>query len=142
MHHRTNEVLGAATELGCEATKLEAEATKLIRLSVCRQYADEATAWPIWEHFIERVSIQDATAWGWVGEFLGESETIMFFDKEEDESAVLFERGSCVVPTLENCTGFEFYLTDKNVTYVICFNHHDFLICAGRSKGWLEQRKN
>ena len=35
---------------------------------------------------------------------------------------------------------FEVYLTDELVDFVLCFNHHDYLIATGRAKAWLAGR--
>ena len=31
---------------------------------------------------------------------------------------------------------FEFYLTNRDTTYLVCFNHHDFLIGTGEATQW------
>jgi hypothetical protein len=41
------------------------------------------------------------------------------------------------VAVLAESTGFEFYLTDIDATFLLCFNHHDFLIAAGDARPWL-----
>jgi hypothetical protein len=66
----------------------------------------------------------------------------MFFDRDRDESGVVFEAGSCLVNVLGECTGFEFYLTDLEGDYVICFNHHDFLIGTGSAETWIREHLN
>lgn len=42
-----------------------------------------------------------------------------------------------IVAVLAECTGFEFYLTDVEATFLLCFNHHDVLIAAGDARPWL-----
>ena len=39
---------------------------------------------------------------------------------------------------LEETYGYEFYVTDEECTYLICFNHHDILYTCGRAIKWLE----
>lgn len=34
--------------------------------------------------------------------------------------------------------GFEFYITNFETEYVICFNHHDCLLGCGTAKKWVE----
>ncbi len=45
--------------------------------------------------------------------------------------------GRDAVAILEECTGFEFYLTNVEAKFLVCFNHHDFLIAAGDAAPWL-----
>lgn len=40
---------------------------------------------------------------------------------------------------LANSHGFEFYVTDAGAGFLICFNHHDVLLCWGSAKEWLER---
>ena len=64
----------------------------------------------------------------------------MFFNEDEDQAMFHFADGAEVVPVLEECTPFEFYLTDDSAAYLICFNHHDVLLATGTAAPWLEQR--
>jgi hypothetical protein len=38
---------------------------------------------------------------------------------------------------LAESPGFEFFLTNEDVDYVLCFNHHNYLIGVGQCKDWL-----
>lgn len=41
---------------------------------------------------------------------------------------------------LSETYGFEFYITDKECSYLLCFNHHDILYGCGRAEdGWNEE---
>lgn len=39
---------------------------------------------------------------------------------------------------LSETYGFEFYITDKECSYLLCFNHHDILYGCGRAEGWID----
>jgi hypothetical protein len=49
--------------------------------------------------------------------------------------------GSSLDQLLSNTFGFEFYVTDLNADYLICFNHHDVLVGCGNAQQWLHARK-
>ena len=34
----------------------------------------------------------------------------------------------------------EFYITNKKTTYLLAFNHHDYLIACGDSEKWLKSK--
>lgn len=34
----------------------------------------------------------------------------------------------------------EFYVTNKNNEYLLCFNHHDVLIACGDATEWIKNR--
>jgi hypothetical protein len=42
------------------------------------------------------------------------------------------------VRVLEECFNFEYYLTDQDCSYFICFNHHKYLVTAGTAADWLK----
>jgi hypothetical protein len=134
----TQEVMNAANQVDCKVSILSHPMLESLRVCLSEQFTDGNQGSPMWERFVKDVSIQDANAWTWLGEFTENNSVIMFFDKEQDTSGILFEKGTCLVPVLRECTGFEFYLTNQEGDYIICFNHHDFLIGVGSAFNWIE----
>ena len=45
-----------------------------------------------------------------------------------------------MVAILGETSLFEFYVTDKNASYLLAFNHHDYLIACGEAKNWLKTK--
>lgn len=141
MGNFTLEVLEAAKQVGCAASELSrSDRTKLTDV-IRRRYTDGARHPYFWEGLTGRASVQNKDAWQWVSEFIGHDRAVMLFMDRPDESGIVFETGACVVQTLWECTGFEFYLTDQQATYLLCFNHHDFLIGTGLAADWIKETK-
>jgi hypothetical protein len=140
METPSQEILTAAAQCSCRVSLLPSDKGDQIRAEVRLRFTNGSSRGWIWEHLVNRLSVQDGMAWSWIGEFVGDEEVILFFNAWEDDTAILFERGSCVVTVLSETTGFEFYLTDSGFSYLVCFNHHDFLSCVGRAKEWLERK--
>jgi hypothetical protein len=65
---------------------------------------------------------------------------VLLFDAGEEQEMFAVPSGRALNQLLANSPGFEFYVTDREVSYLICFNHHDVLICWGNAKDWLEDR--
>ena len=63
----------------------------------------------------------------------------MFFNKCDDEHAFLIANGVELQTILGESFGFEFYITDKDQSYVICFNHHEVLYGCGAAREWVEE---
>ena len=60
----------------------------------------------------------------------------------KDMSAMGYETGvKYEVWDYEN-DEIEFYITDRDQSYVICFNHHDVLYGCGAAKEWVEKLAN
>ena len=65
----------------------------------------------------------------------------MFFNESDDKNAFLIPNGAELQKILEDSFGFEFYITNKNYSYLICFNHHDILYGSGEAKEWVRRLK-
>ena len=91
----------------------------------------------IWQDLLSSASVHDPNAWRWIDSYLSGNSFVLFFDEQEDKSMFQFPPGTRLTPILEECPGFEFYVTDYAATYLLCFNHHDYLIAAGRAEAWL-----
>ncbi|OPX44210.1 hypothetical protein CLHUN_17640 [Ruminiclostridium hungatei] len=96
---------------------------------------------PFWENLIDYISINNKDAWLWIGELIGDTETIMFFNTSDEKAAFAFNNGDNVVSVLSETYGFEFYLTNRATEYLLCFNHHDVLIACGNAIKWLKKYK-
>lgn len=105
--------------------------------NVKERYASSEKKGCLWERFIDDVSVCDENAWSWVGEYVGDEKALMFFPGKEN-IVIGFANGKDVVTILENSFGFEFYITNAATDYVLCFNHHDYLIACGKAVKWLK----
>ena len=45
--------------------------------------------------------------------------------------------GDALVRLLGDLPPMEFYLTNAATEYLLCFNHHDYLIACGSAREWL-----
>lgn len=142
MNKFTNEVLIAAKQVGCNASALtSAEGSQLLE-DVRQKFSTGIKSAYFWETIKDKSSVQNKEAWSWIGDFIKEKPAIMLFADSKNDAGVEFEKGGCIVKTLWECTGFEFYLTNRETDYLICFNHHDFLIGVGEAQDWVKEQKS
>lgn len=111
-------------------------AIKAIRTTVESKYAKHGSE-PLWERLCEVESVHNPSAWRLLDFFVGGEAAIVFFNHDEDQTALKLEAQASVSSLLSECTGFEFYLTDESTSYLLCFNHHDCLIGCGRARQWM-----
>jgi hypothetical protein len=135
-----DEILRAAQTVGATVSEIPPDEAERIRDQVTQRFAGGIAAWPLWEHLHERVSTRDANAWRWVGDYVKDAKAIMFFDKEDERAMFEFRNGPEVVSALGKSYQFEFYLTNRQVDYLICFSHHDYLIAVGSAADWLREK--
>jgi|SRR5882724_6887809 len=94
----------------------------------------------LWEHLVDSVGHQDPNAWRWIAEFVRGQPCMLAMPPRLELAVFDFDDGAELVAVLELCSGFEFYVTDKALSFVLCSNHHEYLIGAGAAVDWLRAR--
>ena len=141
MGYIADEIYRAITENHLELHLLPLSYVDDLRTSVVKQYCTKDTTF-MWECFKDCVSYQDSNAWSLICNYVKDNECIMFFNKSDDKNAFLISNGTELQRILEDSFGFEFYITDRDQSYVICFNHHDVLYGCGAAREWVEELAN
>ena len=125
-----------------QLTKNNKATTDEILRKIFINYFGECNNPVLWKNIKKCTSVQNDTSWRWIANFVSDSECVMFFNLNEEEASVRFSCGNDVLVILEETYGFEFYITNKNAEYLLCFNHHNFLIACGSAEDWLSSYKN
>jgi hypothetical protein len=86
----------------------------------------------------DSASVQNPDGWQWISDFVGARRCILMFDASAEIEIVEVPSGEALENLLANSYHFELYVTDVDASYLICFNHHDMLICCGSARAWLE----
>jgi hypothetical protein len=94
-----------------------------------------------WERLIDSVGYQEPNGWRWIGEYVTERAAILAFPSRIETAGVVFANGAELPAIVERCSGVELYVTDEAYEFLLCFNHHEFIIAAGAAKLWLEERR-
>ena len=132
MSYIKDEILKAANVLHLSVLELTQVESLFIIDQIVAKYAKGKRDNFLWENFVEKnVISNDKDAWKLIKDIIGKEEVIMFFNPEDESTALQFCSGNDVVALLSETFGFEFYLTNKTTDYVLCFNHHDYLIASG-----------
>lgn len=135
------QVISVANSLKVIVQSIAVSETESIISKVIEKYCGIGITAPLWENLQNEVAVNNKDAWQWIGDFIGDTETIMFFNPSDERGAFTFKKGRDVVSVLCETYGFEFYLTNKNLDYLICFNHHDVLIGCGNAADWVSKYK-
>lgn len=140
MGYIAEDVERAAGEAGLPLRALgEAEAGR-VRAALEDRYAGGVRRWPLWEHARLPVGVHDASAWRWLGEFVGAAPCLLLFNPRDDQAVFELRSGDDLELLLGETIGYEFYVTDQAASYLLCFNHHDVLIAGGVAEAWLRAR--
>lgn len=134
------EIITAVNTLKINVVEISENQSQDIIKKIKKKYTTENGYIYLWEEMIDYYSVNNKEAWQWINEFIGDSETIMFFNNSDERKSFIFKNGDDLVSVLSETYGYEFYITNKDLTYLICFNHHDVLIASGTAKQWLEKK--
>lgn len=120
--------------------KLELNEKREILDSVLKKYINinEKGVW-LWEKFIHYEALNDDMAWSYIKDFIKDNECIMFFNQQEEKEMFLIQSGDDLNHVLSETYGFEFYITDKQCSYLLCFSHHNILYGCGIAEEWINK---
>ena len=93
----------------------------------------------IFEKFTQG-SIRDKYAWKWLDEFIRKEETYLFFDKDDDPIVYILMEGQSVAEFIAELPIYVFYITNKNLDYIVSHNDSDYLIASGTAESWLREK--
>lgn len=123
--------------------KLELNERKEILELVLKKYIkiSEKGVW-LWEKFIHYEAWNDDMAWKYIKDFVKDNECIMFFNQEEEKEMFLIQSGDDLNYIISETYGFEFYITNKQCSYLLCFNHHNILYGCGIAEKWINKLRS
>ena len=132
-------ILKAVAITGVNAYCLSTQEAERLRQTVEDQWAaTPSKSLPLWERLRDSAGKRLANGWRLACDFAGPNEVILFFDVSTSSAAWKFSSGDALLRVLEECPAMEFYLTNAWTQYVLCHNHHDYLVGVGSCKEWLE----
>lgn len=102
-----------------------------LRTRIARTFPPRRPGRTMWERVLFDVSVQDVEGWRHLCLLVGDSACVLFADREDSQEMILCDSGTALLAVLEHSPHFEFYVTDQEVRFLACFNHHDFLMVAG-----------
>ncbi|VIO66769.1 hypothetical protein [Bradyrhizobium ivorense] len=131
-------VSSAIGDAGIQAEVLNEERRRAVVVRLLERLAIDVTSRFPWEHGGE--GKQRSDGWKLIPEFVGSNVCLMFFDGADE--ILKFQSGQDLLRVLKNCPPLEFYVCDEDASYLLCHNHHDFVVGWGRASQWVERLGN
>jgi len=119
---------------------VDATLSESIRRTVRERFALSRSYW-LWEKLKDSVARRRDDGWSKATDYVGEKHAIFFLNESDGKRMWEFGSGQDLGRVLEASPPMESYLTDADVTCVLCLNHHDVLIGAGACKAWLSSER-
>ena len=116
-------------------------ATFHMKREVVRERFALSRSYWLWEKLKDSVARRRDDGCSKATDYVGEKHAIFFLNESDGKRMWEFGSGQDLGRVLEASPPMEFYLTDADVTYVLCLNHHDVLIGTGACKAWLSSER-
>jgi hypothetical protein len=129
-------IQSAVDEHSLNVVELSSETAAKWFLEVTQKFGETDIERPLWETLRVRASKRRSNGWQDIGQFVGETKCILMI--EEGPKAYECENGKTLTNLLEECPGFEFYVTNCESKYLLCHNHHNYLIGCGSAVDWVQ----
>ncbi|HNC00301.1 MAG TPA: hypothetical protein PLS71_18795, partial [Leptospiraceae bacterium] len=121
-----------------EMTPLE---SILFRKNILGKFTGGQDFRTLWEVTVgSDFSVCDRNAWQWLDEFLLLDEFYLFFDTVDDPTINIFHENQSFTKFLSEFDGYVFYLTNKNLDFLISFNDSHYLTAHGTAEPWLRNK--
>ena len=128
-----NAIIGTA-----EIQEASCDMCNMILKSINSLYVGSEMKWGLlWERLNSYESLADNNGWMYIQEFVQDDSCIMFFNQDDEKKMFRISNGKDLHYILSETCGYEFYITDKKCSYLLCFTHHDVLMACGNAKKWL-----
>ena len=95
----------------------------------------------LWDKLNNYEALSDSRGWTYIQNFVSNRKCIIFFNQNEETKMFSINNGKDLHYILSETCGYEFYITDEECTYLICFNHHNILYGCGNAIEWIETLK-
>jgi len=90
----------------------------------------------LWETFHGDLARSRSDGWSLICDY-PEPIPILLFQDGDEFRAYEFSSSESLKIVLAESPGFEFYVTNQMASFVLCHNHHDFIVGVGECNWWL-----
>jgi hypothetical protein len=130
-------VLQIAQVLALRLETLGAEDVSEFEARLRSRYGGSESTRPLWETLVGS-AVFDRLGWQRLSNFDLPVPVVLLIDDLNGMSGVVLRDRDRLVELLSETELFVFYVTDTDTTFVVAFNDHDVLICAGEASTWIE----
>ncbi|WP_437619938.1 hypothetical protein [Sorangium sp. So ce1151] len=135
-----DEVLRAARVVGAPLDVVDQAAAVALRHELCARYCEDFRLEFGRNNLNYYAAVHDPASFLWAARFLGDSVGYMLYDSSHAKDQYVFRvpNGQVLRAVLEECFGFQFYVTDECLSFVLCLTDDDCLMGCGRARSWVE----
>jgi hypothetical protein len=133
----SNHVLSALNATGVPAEVLTAPQKKALVVKLRERLGVNVRAHAFWDDKTGSDGQQRADGWKLIPTYVGVRTCLMFLGGAD--IVWKFRNSSDLLRVLNECPPLEFYVCDQDASYLLCHNHHDFIIGWGVARSWVDR---
>ena len=138
MYKIKENIIEVIKDSAIQIVELDSQKSDEIRKKINQLYCRKKNNVDVfWDDLLEYSCISDTDAWRLLKKMV-KSKCVLFFNKSDEKSMFLINSGNDLDFILSETYGFEFYVTDLDCSYLLCFNHHDILYGCGAAYDWVK----
>ncbi|MET4513720.1 hypothetical protein ABIB81_003037 [Bradyrhizobium sp. I1.7.5] len=127
-------VIAALRSTGVQAEVLNEIDSRAIVIRVLERLGVDVTSRAPWDQATSE-GRQRPDGWELIPKYVGTNQCLMFL--EGARSIWKFSCGADLLRVLEDCPALEIYVCDEEASYLLCSNHHDFVVGWGTALPWV-----
>jgi hypothetical protein len=127
----------AIQRLGASVRSLGPEEVRNVAALIRARFRLNIKAVSAWDMENTPEGLQRSDGIELVSSFVGNAACLFFLSGAQEMKE--FQNGADLLRTLNECPPMEFYVCDPDGTYLICWNHHEYLLAWGSATSWLDE---
>ncbi|MDX3966547.1 MAG: hypothetical protein QHD01_08100 [Bradyrhizobium sp.] len=128
-------VASAIVNMGVQADLLKEAERRSAVIRVLERLGVDVTSCMPWNRVSSTEGKHRPDGWELIPKYVGTNRCLMFL--EGARSIWKFSCGADLLRVLEDCPPLEFYVCDEEASYLLCSNHHDFIVGWGAALPWV-----
>lgn len=141
--HIRREISRAAAAVGAPLTILGEAEGEALREALCARYCADRRLGFGRDNLKDYAALHDAESFLWAAEALGARAGYLLYDSAHPQDRAVFRaaNGATLREVLAECFGFQFYVADEALGFVLCSTDDDCLLGCGEARPWVEARR-
>lgn len=127
--------ISASVSLVCKKETLDLWKAVAMRYGSTGEYSFQ-----FWDELIDFASIQNDDGWSIIGHWISTLKNLyLLFEMEDEKESFIFENGNELAIVLIESGCRDFYILDKDLSFLLCYTDHSVVMAAGSAKRWMAE---
>jgi len=131
----SDHISSALHATGVHAQVLDAAEKRALVVRLRERLGVDVTSHAPWDNSAGPDGHLRPDGWELIPTYVGAVPCLMFLDRAN--TVWKFRCGADLLRVLGECPALEFYVCDQEASYLLCSNHHDFVIGWGTAAQWV-----